>query len=92
MKKWTFAVALVIASATLASAQLYGIQSPNNGGLYGIGSNPNSHSVDGYTRNNGTYVPPHYQTNPNSTQMDNYGTRGNLNPYTGQYGTRSPHR
>ena len=75
MKKWTFALALVIASATVASAQLYGTQSPNNGSLYGTGSNPNSHNVDGYTRNNGTYVAPHQQTNPNNAQLDNYGTR-----------------
>ena len=25
---------------------------------------------------------PHQQTNPNGTQTDNYGTRGNVNPYT----------
>ena len=85
--KLIFALALVIASATGASAQ-YGTQSPYGG--YGTGSNPNSHAVEGYTRNNGTYVPPHQQTNPNNTQMDNYGTRANQNPYTGQYGTRAP--
>ena len=51
--------------------------------MYGTGSNPRSHQSDGYTRNNGTYVAPHYQTNPNNTQMDNYGTRGNLNPHNG---------
>ena len=28
--------------------------------------------------------------NPNSTQMDNFSTRGNYNPYTGAYGTRTP--
>ena len=90
MKKWTFAVALVIASATAASAQLYGTQQQNSGGLYGTGSNPSNHHVDGYTRNNGTYVAPHQQTNPNNTQMDNYGTSPNVNPYTGQVGTRAP--
>jgi hypothetical protein len=89
MKNLAIALALVIASAGGASAQLYGTQQ-NNGGLYGTGSNPNSHSVDGYMRNNGTYVAPHQQTNPNNTQLDNYGTRGNQNPYTGQYGTHTP--
>ena len=58
--------------------------------FYGTGSNSSSHGVQGYTRNDGSYVQPHYRTNPNSTQMDNYGTRGNSNPYTGSYGTRSP--
>lgn len=50
-----------------------------------------SHYVRGYTRSNGTYVAPHYQTNPNSTTLDNWSTRGNVNPYTGQAGTRSPY-
>jgi len=88
MKRVVFAAAFIFASVLGANAQ-YGTQ-PNYGGLYGTGSNPNSHSVDGYTRNNGTYVQPHQQTNPNNTQLDNYGTRGNTNPYTGQPGTRIP--
>ena len=56
----------------------------------GTGSNPNSHSVDGYTNNRGTYVQPHHSTNPNGTQYDNYGTRGNFNPSNGQTGTKPP--
>ena len=92
MKKLVFAFALVIATASGASAQYLG-QSNNNsfGGGYGTGSNSSNHYVHGYTRNNGTYVAPHYQTNPNNTQYDNYGTLGNWNPYTGQYGTRRAH-
>jgi hypothetical protein len=89
MKKWTLALAIMVASSAVASAQLYGTQQ-NSGGLYGTGSNPSSHQVDGYTRNNGTYVAPHQQTNPNNTQTDNYGTSGNVNPYTGQTGTHRP--
>jgi hypothetical protein len=78
MKQLLLATALMLA-ATTAQAQ-----------LYGTGSNPNSHSTSGYTTSSGTYVPPHQQTNPNSTQTDNYGTRGNVNPYTGAVGTRNP--
>lgn len=59
-------------------------------GGYGTGSNPSSHMTQGYNRGDGGYVQPHHQTNPNNTQMDNYGTRGNVNPYTGAYGTRPP--
>ena len=44
--------------------------------------------VNGYTRSNGTYVPGHYRSSPNSTQRDNYSTYGNTNPYTGQRGTK----
>jgi hypothetical protein len=88
--KLALAAAILIATITGASAQLYGSQPSYSGGLYGTGSNPSDHSVSGYTRSNGTYVAPHYQTNPNNTQLDNYGTRGNYNPHTGAYGTHSP--
>lgn len=46
--------------------------------------------VRGYTRRDGTYVAPHYRSSPNSTTLDNYSTRGNVNPYTGEAGTRDP--
>jgi hypothetical protein len=78
MKHLLFAAALTLA-ATGAHAQ-----------YYGTGSSPNSHPVQGYTTNAGTYVQPHQQTNPNSTQTDNYGTRGNYNPNNGTFGTRTP--
>ena len=46
--------------------------------------------VRGYTKSNGTYVQPHYRSSPNGTTADNWSTKGNVNPYTGQYGTKSP--
>lgn len=46
--------------------------------------------VSGHYRSNGTYVAPHVRTNPNNTVNDNWTTRPNVNPYTGQAGTRSP--
>ena len=48
--------------------------------------------VNGYYRHDGTYVQGHYKTTPNYTPYDNYSTRGNQNPYTGQYGTVDPYR
>jgi hypothetical protein len=39
--------------------------------------------VSGYTRADGAYVPAHYRTAPNTTKLDNYSTKGNYNPYTG---------
>ena len=44
--------------------------------------------VSGYVKSNGTYVKPHYRTSPNHTRNDNYSTKGNINPYTGSYGTK----
>jgi len=44
--------------------------------------------VSGYVTSRGTYVAPHYATNPNGTRNDNYSTRGNVNPHTGEPGTK----
>lgn len=46
--------------------------------------------VQGYTTKNGTYVAPHYRSSPDSTTLNNWSTVGNVNPYTGQAGTRNP--
>lgn len=46
--------------------------------------------VDGYTKKDGTYVEPHHRSSPNSSPYDNYSTKGNDNPYTGEKGTVSP--
>lgn len=47
--------------------------------------------VRGYTRRDGTYVQGHYRSRPDSSVYNNYSTRGNVNPYTGQRGTVNPH-
>jgi hypothetical protein len=88
MKLWVLTAAALAASVTVSNAQSRG--GYGNPPTYGTGSSPSSNSVDGYTTNRGTYVQPHQQTSPNGTQYDNYGTRGNVNPYTGSTGTRSP--
>ncbi|MBB2758627.1 UNVERIFIED_ORG: opacity protein-like surface antigen [Xanthomonas campestris] len=48
--------------------------------------------VNGYHRADGTYVQPHYRSAANSTTLDNYSTRGNVNPYTGKLGTVDPYK
>ena len=44
--------------------------------------------VRGYSRRNGTYIQPHYRSNPNSYKWDNWSSRGNTNPWTGKRGYR----
>lgn len=44
--------------------------------------------VRGYVKTNGTYVQPHHRTSPNSTVQDNWSTYPNVNPYTGNIGTK----
>jgi hypothetical protein len=47
--------------------------------------------VHGYTTKSGTYVAPHYRSAPDGSPYNNWSTRGNVNPYTGQVGTRNPY-
>jgi hypothetical protein len=46
--------------------------------------------VNGYVRNDGTYVQGYMKSSPNTSNRDNYSTQGNYNPYTGSSGTRAP--
>jgi hypothetical protein len=87
--RFILALTIIVGSASGAFAQ-YGTRSTYGSGLYGTGSNPSSHYARPYTTQSGAYNSGHYQTNPNPTQLDNYGTRGNINPYTGRVGTRQP--
>jgi hypothetical protein len=47
--------------------------------------------VHGYTKKDGTYVAPHYRSSPDGNPYNNWSTVGNVNPYTGQAGTKSPY-
>jgi hypothetical protein len=40
--------------------------------------------VNGYFRKNGTYVKPHYRSNPDGNPYNNWSFPGNTNPYTGK--------
>ncbi len=53
-------------------------------------TNPVHVKVKGYYKSDGTYVTSHYRTAPNSTNRDNFSTKGNLNPYTGEKGYVQP--
>jgi len=44
--------------------------------------------VRGYIRSNGTYVAPYYRTHADNNFYNNWSTYPNINPYTGQMGTR----
>jgi hypothetical protein len=48
------------------------------------------HYVKPHVTKKGTYVKGHMQTNPNGTKLDNWSTKGNVNPYTGKPGTKNP--
>jgi len=46
--------------------------------------------VRGYFRKDGTYVRPHWRTQPDGYFWNNYSAYGNINPYTGKIGTKWP--
>ena len=50
-----------------------------------------SHAKNGYIKKDGTYVAPSQATNPNATKLDNYSSKGNVNPYTGKEGSVDPY-
>ncbi|WP_342363182.1 hypothetical protein [Terrarubrum flagellatum] len=88
--KIAISIITLTALSSVAQAQYYGNRNSGYGG-YGTGSNSNSHSVQPHYNSNGAYVDSYRATNPNNTTLDNYSTRGNYNPYTGQTGHRSPY-
>ncbi|MEQ1843871.1 MAG: hypothetical protein ABL994_25990, partial [Verrucomicrobiales bacterium] len=48
--------------------------------------------VEGYYRSDGTYVQPHMRTKADGRIDNNWSTKGNVNPYTGKVGTKSPYQ
>jgi opacity protein-like surface antigen len=48
--------------------------------------------VQGHTRKDGTYVAPHYRSDANQTKTDNWSSKGNQNPYTGERGSVDPYK
>lgn len=98
MKKTSalLAAAVLCIGAASAPAQAKGGGGGRSSGTHGSahsyssGSSGGSHSTSGYTKSNGTYVAPSHAKNPNDTKSDNWSTKGNVNPYTGKEGTKSP--
>lgn len=79
-------VALTLSGNSFARGSSYGGHSSyKSSNSYGSRSD---HTISGYTRSNGTYVRPSHATNPDATRNNNYSTKGNVNPYTGKYGTK----
>ena len=87
MKRFIFAGLLMVGLVGFAQARGGGGYHAGGRG-YGTGSNSHSTSVGGYTKSNGTHVDTYHRTENNSTDKDNYSTKGNYNPWTGASGTK----
>lgn len=59
---------------------------PETSQARGSGKSGGSVSVKGYFRKDGTYVAPHHRSGPDGSFYNNWSTRGNINPYTGEEG------
>jgi hypothetical protein len=53
--------------------------------------NPNSEYVAPHCRQNGSCVRGYHRTVPDGTKCNNYSNRGNVNPWNGKPGTKSPY-
>ncbi|ALV24941.1 hypothetical protein CIG2463D_1373 [Campylobacter iguaniorum] len=50
----------------------------------------NAEYVQGHYRSNGTYVDGYHRSDRDSSKLNNYSTKGNTNPYTGERGSHNP--
>ena len=48
--------------------------------------------VKPHVTKNGKIVKGHYRSKANKTKLDNYSTKGNVNPYTRKKGTTKPYK
>jgi hypothetical protein len=55
-----------------------------------IGTASADQYVNGYYRKDGTYVQPYYRSDPDGNPYNNYSTKGNINPHTGERGYKNP--
>ena len=53
-------------------------------------TNPEKVHVNTYEKKDGTIVEEHNRTAPNNTNRDNWSTKPNTNPETGEKGTKEP--
>jgi hypothetical protein len=95
-------VMLLVVSAFVSQAQHYrtngmpDMRYRENRSTYGTSySTPTTTALpavryqSGYQRSDGTAVNSHYKTESNNTNWDNFSTKGNSNPYSGESGSRA---
>lgn len=45
-----------------------------------------SSGVKSFFKKNGTFVQPHFRSSPNKSKLDNFSSKGNINPFNGKKG------
>jgi len=46
--------------------------------------------IDGYTKKDGTYIKGYYRSLPDKNKLNNWSSKGNINPFTGKKGYEKP--
>ncbi len=97
MKKHLLSLMLFAAVPFFANAQSYGTsyntprpsRTTQSNSLFSSPTQPSVRYQEGYQKSDGSYTNGHYKTQSNGTNLDNYSTSGNTNPYTQQSGSRA---
>ncbi len=95
MYKFLFSLFLIVSIPVLANAQSYYHDTTPKSRLsqnfspYASPAQSGVRYQRGYAKTDGSYVEGHYKTRRNKTNLDNFSTGGNSNPYTGQSGSRA---
>jgi len=46
--------------------------------------------IDSYTRKDGTFIKGYYRSLPDKNKLNNWSTKGNINPFSGKKGYENP--
>lgn len=83
------AVALGMCANVMARGSHHGSHSSSFAHTY-ISPRASDSRTSGYTRRNGTYVHSYMHSAPDGTKLNNFSTKGNVNPYTDKVGSKDP--
>jgi len=78
----------VLALALLSLCVMPGFAKGGHGSSHSHKSSSSVVHVKEYRTKKGTVVHAHDRTRPNGTDLDNWSTKGNVNPETGKKGTK----
>lgn len=56
--------------------------------LFTLAAQAEQQYVQGHFRRDGSWEMPHHQSAPDNNRDNNWDVQGNLNPYTGEWGTK----
>ena len=91
VRTWCVGLLALAAVASLPAFPTHGLVNRSHAawGVAEASGRGGSVSVRGYIRKDGTYVQPHMRSAPDGNFWNNWSTRGNVNPYNGEPGTKT---